>query len=70
MKMTLKQTKLFGLTMELELKAKEYKVLCEKFETLKNDNFNFLELENLKKDFFKNQEEIKNINKQLKALKN
>jgi len=69
MKMTLKQTKLLGLTMELELKAKEYKILCKKFETLKKNNLNSIELENLKNDFLKNQEEIKNINNQLKALK-
>ena len=35
MKMTLEQTKLVGLTMELDLKAREYKMLCEEFERVK-----------------------------------
>lgn len=69
MKMTLKQTKLLGLTMELELKAREYKILCNQLESLKKEN-NTSALADIKNKFEKNQEEIKNINKQLKALKN
>ena len=38
MKMTLEQTKLVGLTMELELKTREYKMLCDELETLKKQN--------------------------------
>ena len=30
--MTLEQTKLVGLTMELELKTREYKMLCDELE--------------------------------------
>ena len=33
--MNLSQTKLVGLTMELDLKAREYKTLCDKFDKLK-----------------------------------
>lgn len=38
MKMTLPQTKLVGLTMQLELKAKEYNQLCKDIEILKATN--------------------------------
>ena len=33
--LNIEQTKLVGLTMELELKAKEYKVLCNQLDKLK-----------------------------------
>ena len=31
--MTLEQTELVGLTMKLDLKAKEFNILCDKLET-------------------------------------
>lgn len=71
MKMTLNQTKLVGLTMNLDLKAREYKELCKKFDELKQKNLdpNAPEFETLKQEFIKNLNEIKQINAQLKALK-
>ena len=33
--MNLSQTKLVGLTMELDLKTREYKILCDKLDELK-----------------------------------
>ena len=71
MKMTLNQTKLVGLTMNLDLKAREYKELCKKFDELKQTNLdpNAPEFETLKQEFIKNLNEIKQINAQLKALK-
>ena len=36
--MNLEQTKLVGLTMELELKTREYKKLCKKLEILEQSN--------------------------------
>ena len=38
--MNLNQTKLVGLTMELDLKAREYKKLCDKLEQLKQSDIN------------------------------
>ena len=38
MNLNITQTKLVGLTMELELKAKEYKMLCKQLEKIKNKN--------------------------------
>lgn len=69
--MNLSQTKLVGLTMELELKAKEYKKLCDKLESLKKDNINpndekLLELKQL---FLKNHSEIVEINKRIQNIK-
>ena len=70
MKMTLDQTKLVGLTMELDLKAKEYKQLCDKLENLKklkidaNDDLYL----SLAKEFSKNQKEIKRILQELQKL--
>ena len=71
MKMDLNQTKLVGLTMELDLKTREFKKLCNKLEELKKENIeiNDEKLSNLKILFQKNQEEIEQINKQLKELK-
>ena len=71
MKMDLNQTKLVGLTMELDLKTREFKKLCNKLEELKKENIeiNDEKLSNLKIRFQKNQEEIEQINKQLKELK-
>lgn len=71
MKMDLNQTKLVGLTMELDLKTREFKKLCNKLEELKKENIepNDEKLSNLKILFQKNQKEIEQINKQLKELK-
>lgn len=70
MKLSASQTKLVGLTMELDLKAKEYKILCEKLAKLKENNIDeknviFIQL---KEEFWQNYEEIVNINKQIKEL--
>ena len=69
--MNLNQTKLVGLTMELDLKAREYKKLCDKLEQLKQSDINpndekLLELKQL---FQKNYDEIVEINRQIKELK-
>ncbi len=71
MKMTLEQTKLVGLTMELDLKTREYQQLCEEFEQVKRTNIdpNDESLKPLLERFVKNQQEILEINKQLNALK-
>lgn len=70
MKMTLEQTKLVGLTMELELKTREYKKLCEKLDNLKQRGIdpNAKELIALREEFIKNNKEIIEINEQLKKL--
>jgi len=69
--MNLSQTKLAGLTMELDLKTREYKKLCDKLEKLKQGNINPNDekLLELKKLFQKNHDEIVEINKQLRRLK-
>lgn len=69
--MNLSQTKLVGLTMELDLKTREYKKLCDKLEQLKQSNINpndekLLELREL---FQKNHDDIVKINAQIKKLK-
>lgn len=71
MKMNLSQTKIVGLTMELDLKTREYKMLCEKLEKLKEKNIEvnspiLLELRDM---FQKNHNDIVEINKQIKELK-
>lgn len=70
MKMTMDQTKLVYYTMELELKTKEYKNLCEELDALKSKDFdpNDPVLKELKEKFEKNLEEIKNIKNELKKL--
>ena len=70
MKMTLAQTKLVGLTMELELKTKEYHQLCEDLEAMKELNLdeNSEEYAFLLKRFQKKFEEIIEIKEQLKKL--
>ena len=70
MKMTLEQTKLVGLTMELELKTREYKMLCDKLENYKQQSIdpNAKELIALREEFIKNNKEITEINEQLKKL--
>ena len=70
--MDLAQTKLVGLTMELDLKTREYKLLCEKLEQVKKKNIdpNDERLLWLKELFIINHEEIAEINKKLEQLKN
>lgn len=70
MKMTLKQTELVGLTMQLELKTKEYKILCDKLEQFKEQGIdpNSEELIVLRQDFIKNNKEITEIKNRLKRL--
>lgn len=69
--MNLSQTKLVGLTMELDLKTREYKKLCDKLEQLKQSdiNPNDEKLIELKQLFEKNHNEIVEINRQIKELK-
>lgn len=71
MRLNKNQTKLVGLTMELDLKAKEYKILCEKLDKLKKDKIDEDDdiLMNLKKEFLQNYQEIVEINRQIKELK-
>lgn len=70
--MNLNQTKFIGLTMELDLKAKEYKILCDKLDILKEKgiNPNDERLLEIKKLFQKNHDEIAQITKQLETLNN
>jgi len=69
--MNLSQTKLVGLTMELDLKAREYKKLCDKLEKLKQGNINPNDekLLKLKQLFQENHDEIVKINKKIEELK-
>lgn len=69
--MNLSQTKLVGLTMELDLKTREYKKMCDKLEQLKQSyiNPNDEKLLELKKLFKKNHDEIVEINRQINELK-
>lgn len=71
MKMTLEQTKLVGLTMELDLKTREYKKLCDELDELKKQNIdpNDERLIPLLDKFVKIKEEIDVITAQLKELK-
>ena len=71
MKLDLTETKIVGLTMQLELKAMEYKKLCNEFDDLKKKNIdpNSKKLVSLMEKFIDNQEEILKINKELKKLK-
>ena len=70
MRMNLKQTKLIGLTMELELKTRDYKMLCEKLEKLKKDNIdaNDPKLLSIRDEFIKNYNEIVEIDRQIKEI--
>lgn len=71
MKLNLNQTKFVGLTMELDLKAREFKKLCNELERLKKQNINpnDKKLLELKQAFQKNHDEIVQINSQIKKLK-
>lgn len=69
--MNLSQTKLVGLTMELDLKTREYKKLCNKLDKLKENKIdpNDERLLAVKDLFQKNHDDIVKINKQIKELK-
>lgn len=69
--MNLTQTKLVGLTMELDLKTREYKELCDKLDELKVNNIdpNDERLLAVKDLFQKNHDDIVRINAQIKELK-
>lgn len=69
--MNLSQTKLVGLTMELDLKTREYKKLCEKLDELKEKRIdpNDERLLAVKELFQKNHDDIVEINRQIKEVK-
>ena len=69
--MNLYQTKLIGLTMELELKTKEYQMLCDRFNKLKDKNIdpNDERLLPIKDLFQRNHDEIAEITNNIKELK-
>lgn len=69
--MNLSQTKLVGLTMELDLKTREYKKLCDKLDKLKECQIdpNDQRLLVVKELFQKNHDDIVNINTQIRKLK-
>lgn len=68
--MNLTQTKLVGLTMELDLKTREYKKLCDKLEELKERKVepNDERLLSVKELFQKNHDDIVKIKTQIKEL--
>lgn len=68
--MNLRQTKLIGLTMELDLKAREYNKLCSNLDKLKENNIdpNDERLLKVKDLFLKNHDDIVKINNQIKEL--
>lgn len=69
--MNLSQTKLVGLTMELDLKTREYKKLCDKLDELKERKIdpNDERLLAVKGLFQKNHDDMVEINKQIKKIK-
>lgn len=69
--MNLSQTKLVGLTMELDLKTREYKKLCEKLDEIKEKGIdpNDKRLIKVKDLFQKNHNEIVEINRQIREIK-
>ena len=69
--MNLSQTKLVGLTMELDLKTREYKKLCDKLDELKERKIdpNDERLLAVKELYQKNHDDIVEINKQIKKIK-
>lgn len=71
MKMNLNQAKLVELTMELDLRAREYKKLCDKLEQLKEKGINPNDkiLIGLQQAFQKNQNDVLKINKQIEKIK-
>ena len=69
--MNLSQTKLVGLTMELDLKTREYKKLCNKLDELKEKKIdpNDERILAVKELFKKNHDDIVEINRQIKEIK-
>ena len=69
--MNLSQTKLVGLTMELDLKTREYKKLCDKLDELKEKRIDPNDERRLvvKELFQKNHDDIVEINRQIKEVK-
>lgn len=69
--MNLSQTKLVGLTMELDLKAREYKKLCDELDRLKEKKIdpNDERLLEVKEMFQQNHDDIVKINAQIKEIK-
>ena len=69
--MNLSQTKLIGLTMELDLKAREYKKLCDELDRLKEKIIdpNDKRLLEVKEMFQQNHDDIVKINAQIKEIK-
>ena len=67
MELNLAQTNLVGLTMKLDLKAREYKILCDKLEEYKKEQIDEND-EKLLGKFQKNHEEIIEIKKQLSEI--
>lgn len=69
--MDIVQAKIIELTMELELRAKEYNILSEKLELIKRKNINPNDkrLEWIKEKFIKNYSQIIQINYELKRIK-
>ena len=70
MDMSLSQAKFIELTMKLDLKAREYKKLCEKFEQCKSSdkNDNEEKLYNLLEEFKANNKEVITIRNELNNL--
>ncbi len=68
--MDLNQAKLVELTMELDLKTREYRKICDKLEKLKkyNINPNDERLLHVRDLFQKNHDEIVEINNKIKEL--
>lgn len=68
--MTTIQKRIVFLTMKLDLKAREYKELCLELDRIKNEEqVSNEELLELKSKFQKNHDEIVEINRELKGLK-
>ncbi len=68
--MNINQTKLVGLTMELDLKAREYKKLCDELDKLKEEKIepNDDRLLELKELFQKNHDDIVKINVEIRKV--
>ena len=69
--MNLSQTKLVGLTMELDLKTREFKDLCGNLDKLKEKKIdpNDERLLAVKELFQKNHDDIVEINRQINEIK-
>lgn len=69
MKLNSNQIKLVELTMKLDLEARRYKEMCNKFEKLKKEKNNEKMLYCLKELMKENYEEIVKINNQIRNIK-